>query len=45
MQDYNLDHELMEEELETSPPEAFYLALRNALEQMKRQPVEVPVVH
>ncbi len=45
MQDYNLDHELMEEELESSPPEAFYLALCNALEQLKRQPAETPVVH
>ena len=45
MQEYNLDHELTEEELETFPPEAFYQALRNALDQLKRQPVETPVVH
>lgn len=55
MSQQNLDHEYMEAEsldseyldegLEPSPPEAFYLALRNALEQLKHQPVDAPVLH
>jgi hypothetical protein len=55
MAEKNLDHEYMEaeymnseyfsEDLEPSHPEAFYLALRNALDQLKHQPVEAPVLH
>jgi len=55
MSEQNLDHEYMESEyldsdatdeaLEPSRPEAFYLALRNALDQLKHQPVEEVVVH
>ncbi len=50
MSEQNLDHEYMEseymeEELEPARPEAFYQALRNALDQLKHQPVEAPVIH
>ena len=40
-----MDSEAMDEELEPSRPEAFYQALRNALDQLKHQPVEAPALH
>jgi hypothetical protein len=48
MDEQNLDFEDFEDselEFEASPPEAFYLALCNALQQLKHQPVEAPSLH
>jgi|GEM_PF-4129083 len=44
MDEQNLDFDLdfTEEEFESSPPEAFYRALRNALTQLNRLPIEAP---
>ena len=46
MDEQTHEQDFIEEEMEPSRPEAFYQALRNALEQLKHQPVETPpVVH
>ena len=41
--DQDVDFELEQELLDDTPPEAFYLALKNALAQLKHHPTEAHV--